>query len=148
MKKTISWIPLCLSIYAASASSGLCTDALAKCLVDSTSVRDRTELVKWMFAAASLHPAVKSVVSVSQEQLNDANRRAADLFTRLLTDSCKKEAKEALTYEGEATLQLSFQVLGQVAGRELFASPEVGKAMSDFEKYLDEDKFKSLMQRK
>lgn len=40
------------------AHAGPYADALSKCLVESTSQRDRTELVRWFFASASLHPAV------------------------------------------------------------------------------------------
>jgi hypothetical protein len=57
---------------------------------------------------------------------------------------CKDEAQKAIQYEGLATLQLSFQVLGQVAGRELFTSPEVASGMAGLQKYLDSDQLKAL----
>ena len=34
----------------------------------------------------------------------------------------------ALQYEGASTLETSFMILGQVAGQELFSSPEVAAA--------------------
>ncbi len=71
-----------------------------------------------------------------------------NLLMRLLTESCKKEAEKALEFEGDATMQASFQVLGQVAGRELFASPEVAEGMAGLEKYLDKDKLESLNKKK
>ena len=134
-----------LSIATTKAVAGPYTDELSKCLVDSTSVQDRIDLVKWMFSAASLHPAVQSISSVTAEQLDDANKVVADLVVNLLTESCKQETENALKYEGDVTIEASFRVLGQVAGRELFSSPEVAEAMTGLEKHLDEDKLKTLV---
>ena len=133
------------SIAASSVQAGPYTNDLSKCLVESTSARDRSALVKWMFSAASSHPAVRSISSVSKQQLDAANKDTAELFMKLLTKSCRQETEKALKYEGEATIHTSFGVLGQVAGQELFASPEVALAMSGLEKYLDEDKLNALM---
>ena len=145
LKSTVCTVAI-LSIYATSAYAGVYTDDLSKCLVDSSSTRDRTVLVTWMFSALSVHPAVKSIVSVSEKQLDEANKSAADLVTKLLVESCKQETEKALQYEGDATIQESFRVLGEVAARELFPSPEVATALSGFEKYLDEEQFKSLLE--
>lgn len=133
-------------VFLASTTSraGVYTDDLSRCLVESTSKQDRLVLVKWIFSAASLHPAVRSVVTVSEEHLDQANKGIAELFMRLVTDSCRTETEKALKYEGESTLQASFQVLGQVAGQELFSSPEVGTAMTGMNKYLDEEKLRAL----
>ncbi len=127
------------------AQAGPYTDDLSKCLIGATTQNDRTALVKWMFAAAASHPAVKSIASVSKEQLDAAHKSTAELITKLLTESCREEAQKALKYEGLTTLQSSFQVLGQVAGQELFASPEVGAQLSAFEKYLDGEKLAGLL---
>ena len=134
-----------VSIAASNTYAGPYTDDLSKCLVESTSTRDRAALVKWIFSAASLHPAVRSIVSVSEEQLDEANKTAADLIMKLLTESCRQETQKALKYENEVALQASFRVLGQVAGQELFSSPEVAATMSGLDKYLDEEKLKSLI---
>lgn len=141
----LALVVLVLASFAAGgAYAGPYTDDLSKCLVESTTPQDRADLVKWMFAAASLHPAVRSLASVSTEQLNDANKKTADLVVRLLADSCRQETQKALKYEGQMTLQASFQVLGQVAGKELFTSPEVATALSGLEDYLDVKKLESL----
>lgn len=126
--------------------AGPYTDDLSRCLVDSTSKRDRATLVKWMFSAASLHPAVKDIAKVSETQLNDANRQIANLFMKLLTESCRQETKKAVKYEGKSTIEHSFRILGQVAGQELFTSPEVAAGMSSLEEHLDEEKLKSLLE--
>lgn len=119
-------------------------DELGKCLVDATTKEDRTALVRWMFAAAAAHPAVAAIANVSPKVMEDANATTGALITRLLTESCKDQAKKALNYEGPLTLQLSFQVLGQVAATELFTSPQVKQAMSGLEKTVDKKKLEEL----
>ena len=120
-----------------SASAGVYTDALGKCLVDNTTTEDRTMLVRWLFTAASAHPAISSLSTVSAADRDAANKTTASLFVRLLTESCKDAAMTAMKFEGPATLQLSFQVLGQVAGAELFSNPQVAAVMADLDKHLD-----------
>lgn len=75
--------------------------------------------------------------AVSDVQVDKANRRIAELFTRLLTVTCRDQAKLALKYEGDFALQQSFQQLGTIAGRDMFASPEVQRGMSGLTKYID-----------
>jgi len=127
-----------------SAHAGPYGDDLAKCLVDSTTKEDRIALVRWMFTAAAANPAVASIAKVTPKVMDEANASTGTLFMRLLTDSCKEKAKTALKYEGPATIQLSFQVLGQVAAGEMFATPEVREAMSGLEKYVDKKKIEEL----
>ena len=129
---------------ACRAYAGPYGDDLAKCLVDSTTKEDRTALVRWMFAAAAANPAVAPIANVSPKTIDSANATTGTLFMRLLTESCKEKAKKALTYEGSATIQQSFQVLGQVAAGEMFASPEVRKAMAGLDKHVDTKKLDEL----
>lgn len=138
----------CLAILAmsvsASAHAGPYGDDLAKCLVESTTKEDRIALMRWMFAAAAANPAVASIANVSPKVMDDANATMGALMMKLLTDSCREKAKKALTYEGPATIQLSFQVFGQVAAGELFSSPEVGKAMAGLQNHVDQKKLDAL----
>jgi hypothetical protein len=123
-----------------STGAGPYSDELATCLVRSTTDADKNYLVKWMFAAAALHPAVKSIASVSDAERDDLNKNAAKLFERLVTDSCKTETQDAVKFEGPGTLQTSFEVLGQVAGRGLLSDPAVARSLADFASYLDKKK--------
>jgi hypothetical protein len=99
-----------------------------------------------MFSAASQHPAVTAAATISAEELDEANKTMAEMVMRLLTESCKDETQKALQYEGQVTIQTSFEVLGQVAGNEMFSSPEVASALSGMEKHLDESRLRALMQ--
>ena len=117
---------LLLTLLTASpAHAGPYSDELGKCLVASTTTADKGALVKWMFATAALHPAVKSIASVTPAERTGFNRDTARLFERLVTESCKAQTLEAMKYEGAVALQVAFQLLGQVAARELFADPAV-----------------------
>ncbi len=132
--------------FPTSAMAGIYADELGKCLVESTSQRDRLDLVQWLFSAASLHPAVEPITSVTEEQLDAANKTIAELVTELLTDSCRSETEKASQYEGMSTLETAFTVLGQVAGQELFSSPEVSAGMAGLKEHLDTEALDSLVQ--
>lgn len=144
--KIIPVIFLSLGLAAPAIShAGLYTDDLARCLVESTSPQDRSDLVRWIFSAAAAHPVVKPIASVGPREMDAANRAAGSLLMRLLTVSCRTPAQKALKYEGNSALEASFKVLGEVAGQELFSSPEVTQAMDGFANYLDADKLKALV---
>lgn len=132
-------------LFPASAIAGVYSDDLAKCFVSSTTVGDRNGLVRWMFTSAASHPAVDSIVTVSDAQRRESDKYMARLSERLLFDACKKETEQAVKYEGQLALQSGFQVLGQVAGRELFSDPSVSKAMGNLNSYLNKEKIERLL---
>ena len=112
------------------AQAGVYTDDLSKCLVKSSNRADRSVLVQWIFSGLSLHPAVQPFVSITEEQRDAFNEKAAALLSRLLVDDCRKEAIVALKYEGTAAFDASFQVLGQVASQDLMSEPHVAEGLS------------------
>jgi len=120
-----------------AAQAGVYGDALGQCFIDSTSHKDRNKLIVWLFSAAAQHPVVKHLLSVSDVELDKANKEFAALSMKLLTQDCRAEAKKAVKNEGIASLQSSFKVFGEVAGRELFESPYVAKALAGYVKHLD-----------
>jgi hypothetical protein len=135
---------LTLFTAASPARAGIYADDMSRCLVEKSSPDDRVALVRWMFAAAASHPAVADIAKVQPEQIDAANRTIAELVMRLMTEACKEPTQKALKYEGPATIGLSFQVLGQVAGNELFSNPSVAAAMAGLAKYTDAEKLKVL----
>ena len=124
--------------------AGPYSNELAKCLVRSTSEEDKNDLMKWMFAAFASHPEVKSMASISESQREELNEKTANLMVRLLTESCRSETEQALKYEGQGTLEASFQVLGSVAARGLMSHPDVINYMAGLDKYIDAEKLKSV----
>ena len=132
-------------LASAPAQAGPFSDELGKCLVASTTTADKHALVKWMFSTAALHPAVKSIASVTPAERSGFNRDTARLFERLVTESCKLQTQQAMKYEGAAALQTAFQILGQVAARELFADPAVAGGMADLERHFDRQKLEQAL---
>lgn len=68
-----------LSLTAPQAYAGPYADELSKCLVESTSTRDRPDLVRWMSTSAALHPAVKPISNVTDQELFASPEVAAGL---------------------------------------------------------------------
>jgi hypothetical protein len=133
------------SLSQALVIAGPYADDLSKCLVKATTDDDKNYLVKWMFAAAALHPQVAAIANITDEQRAELSLNAGKMFERLLTESCKSETQSAVKYEGPGTLTTSFQVLGQVAAQGLFSHPAVSAFMSDFTKYMDKEKLQKLV---
>ncbi|HEY2686449.1 MAG TPA: hypothetical protein VGI93_23255 [Steroidobacteraceae bacterium] len=144
MKATLILAICLLSLAATSAFAGEYSDALGKCFVNSTTKEDRASLIRWFYAAASRHPAVQGLATVSDAQIDEANRAVATLFVNLLTTSCKAEAQKAYQEEGPPMFRLSFDVLDKVAAQELFDSPEVKSTLRGLQKYVDHDKLEVL----
>ena len=122
-----------------SASAGPFADELSKCLVSSSSTDDRVLLVQWMFAALSLHPAVQPMVSVKADQRDVSTKKAGVIFSRLLTENCRKESVAALKNEGNSAIGVAFGVLGQVASRDLMSNASVEKGMGELGNQLETD---------
>jgi hypothetical protein len=138
-------VSVCAAMNTGAAHAGPYSDDLAKCLVESTTTADKNALVKWMFAMAALHPAVKSIALITEAERTQSSRSTAQLFERLLTESCRTQTRQAVKYEGAAALQTGFQMLGQVAARELFADPGVAQGLADLENHIDSQKMKQAL---
>ena len=145
MKAKLCTFAILLSVVAApQAFAGEYSEALGKCFVHATTKEDRASLIRWFYTAASRHPAVQGLATVSDGQIDEANRTIATLFVNLLTTSCKSEAQKAYQEEGPPMFRLSFDVLDKVAAQELFDSPEVKASMRGLQNYVDHDKLEVL----
>ncbi len=148
MKKRIAIAGLVcssLAVGTAPAHAGLYSDDLAKCLVESTSADDKNELVKWIFSMVALHPAVKSIASVSDEARMEASRHTVQLFEKLLTETCLVQTQKAVRYEGPEALRTGFQMLGQVAAREMFNDPGVARGLAQLGQQIDKEKMGKVL---
>ena len=137
---------LLLTLSGSVALAGVYADDLSKCLVSSTASKDKTGLVRWIFATAALHPDVASIASVSSNQREEMTRTVGALFERLLTVSCRAQYRDATKYEGDQALNVSFQVLGQVAMRDLMGHAAVAKGMGELDAFVDKEKLKAAAQ--
>ncbi|MBW3138905.1 hypothetical protein KUV56_05075 [Ferrimonas balearica] len=138
-----------LAVAAAMSSpvqASVYTDDLSRCLVERSTTEDKFALVKWMFAAASRHPAVGDIANLSEQEAEQISRDAADLFVRLVSEVCREETRRAVKYDGASAIESAFEVLGQVAGTELFSTPEVIQSLGQLESFIDADKLERVFQ--
>lgn len=131
-------------LISGTAHAGAYSDSLSDCLVGKSTMDDHAVLVRWMFVAMSKHPSVASLATLTDAQVDKANQQMAELFTRLMTETCRDQAKLALKNEGSLAVQQSFEKLGQQAGSELFINPKVAQGMSGITKYFDSKKLEEL----
>jgi hypothetical protein len=120
---------LILLLGAAPASAGVYSDDLSKCLVAATDGEGQTQLIVWVFSIMTLNPAVAPYASVTDAQRQTINKNAGTLYSRLLTDTCRKQTVAALKYEGVSSIEHAFETLGGVAMRGLLNDPKVMAGM-------------------
>ena len=112
-------------------------DALAQCLIRTTTPADKVGLIQWIFSTMSLNPQVKPLASISADNRTRINRDTAALFQQLLTKRCVKEAREAIRSDGQGVVSQAFNQLGQMAARDIFNDPAVMRGMSEFTGFID-----------
>lgn len=125
--------------------AGPFADDMAKCLVNSTSAADKADLVRWIYAAMSLNPALSSMANVSPADRDKLTQRAAALFSRLMFQSCRPQVVQAVRNEGPGTITYAFQILGEVAGRGIMMDPHITQAMQALGNSIDKEKLKELL---
>ncbi|MBC6983583.1 hypothetical protein [Caulobacter sp. 17J80-11] len=130
---------------AGAAHAGPASDAFGKCLVESSTGKDRIVFVQWFFAALSTHPNVSAIASVTPEQRAAYTRQAATVMDRLVLVDCHAEAVAAVQQDGPESMNESFRLFGQAAAGELLSNPAVNKEMSALGAYVDNAKWGELM---
>jgi len=136
---------LALFGFSIGAQAGVYSDDLSRCLVESSTSHDKTLLVKWMFTSMALHPDVASMSNVTEAQRDAVNKAAAEMFVRLMTETCLAQSKKAIQYEGSAAVEQGFNAFGQVAGKELFAHPHVAQALAGLQTHIDTKKLETVL---
>jgi hypothetical protein len=148
MKALVTAIVVGSTLIASPAFAGPATDALTACLADNTTGKDRKDLARWVFVGMASHPEIQNLSNVTQANRDDLDRILAAMLTRLMTENCVAQARSALEKDGSAAFPTAFGVMGQLAMQELMSDPGVNAAMSDFSKYLDQNKFNFAFQKK
>jgi hypothetical protein len=126
-----------LGLSSSPASAGQYADAMGRCLMEHASQKDKTDLMRWMFANAALHPDVASLASIAPEARQEIDRTAAQLIQRLVFDNCRSESGAALRSEGPTAMQQAFQKLAQLIGDMLVTDSAVGQGSANVLRYMD-----------
>ncbi len=146
MQRPVTSLLLALAVaLPLPALAGPKATALAACLGDNTTGKDRKDLARWIFIAMATHPENKDLSNVTQAARDGADEAAARLFTALLTERCQVQAREAVQAEGQAGMVAAFQTLGALAMQELMTNPDVAAAVSGFERRIDRAKMEAAL---
>jgi hypothetical protein len=134
-------LALCTSTVAHSAG-----DPLAACLSQHTSAADRQAMARWVFVTMSSHPDLTPYASAQATQ--DAQRiqgQMAQTLTRLVTENCARETKQALRQGGPASIQSAFTTVARQALTELMSHPNVTAQLSGTVAQIDPSRWARLL---
>jgi hypothetical protein len=141
MKKIASCtLFVCMFCMAAYSNAGVYSMKLGTCMAENTTGKDRKNLARWVITATTVHPELKSILTVSEQSIDLANREVAALLTKLLAESCVDEVKMASKNEGSNGMHAAFETLGKLAMQEIMSNQDVAISLTRFEKYLDKAK--------
>ena len=107
------------------------------CLQDSTSGKDRKILVRWIFSAFASNPDLQEFLPTKQRKVT-INREAVELFQRLLLKDCLSEFRALGNNSG---FEEAFNHLGQIAAAEMMQDKSFKRAIEEFGKSFDLEKF-------
>jgi hypothetical protein len=146
MKRTITAAAafLTVTLSAGAAAAGPYADGLAKCLVDSSSGKDREVFMQWMFSALAANPSVRSMTTITDAQRDTMNREVARVMERLILVDCHKESVLAIKNEGMRAFSQAFEGFGRIAVTDLMANPDVSKVLEGIGPYIDQSRWEAL----
>ena len=132
------------AIATSYAIAGPAADALGTCLSDNTTGKERKDMARWVYVGMSAHPDMQSLSKVTEANRDELDRMMATLFTRLVTENCRAQAKLAMEKEGAVSFQTAFGAMGKLAMQELMSNPDVSASFNKYSKYLDTNKINSV----
>jgi hypothetical protein len=119
---------------------------LGICFTDNLTGKEKKNLAKWIFFVMSEHPEISSYSSANAEDKEEIYKFVGQLVTRLLTEDCPMQTKNAVNQYGQRAIKDAFGVVVQVAMQEVMMNENVTKSGNSFEKYLDKEKIQKLGQ--
>jgi hypothetical protein len=120
------------------------TEAFGGCLIDNLNGKERKKLAKWIFFAIAVHPEIKSYSKVTSNDITDSDKYIGGLITRLLADNCPNEMKAASKVDSQA-IEKAFELVGQVAMRELMTNQAVTTTITSYVNYTDQEKINKIL---
>ncbi|WP_348944214.1 hypothetical protein ABHF33_12215 [Chitinibacter sp. FCG-7] len=136
------------SLCSSLAFAGPFGEDLQRCMINSTTEEEKSELVKMLFFAFSAHPTLADLQVDNPELKMQTEQNVAKILQRLLTMQCAKQARIALANEGMQGFQQGFEALGKAAAFSLNRDPNVHKALGGFMQYVDLTKLQESLRPK
>lgn len=143
LKKTL--LVLSLTLASASSFAGPYTDKFSACLADNTTGKERKELARWIFVAMAAHPDMRDLSRITPATREGSNKAMGVLVTKLIAETCAKEAQMASKIEGGESFRSAFELLGKLAMQELMSNPEVSSTVQGFQSYVDRKKVEAAL---
>ncbi len=131
-------------LFATPANAGPASDALGVCLIDSLNGKERKTLAKWIFLGMAAHPDMSKLADVPPELQLETDIFIGELLTRLLTEDCIAETKEAFSTESTLAFATAFELVGKVAMQELMTNTDVSTALTGYNEFVDLHKLGDL----
>lgn len=126
------------------AFAGQAAQEMGTCMADSMTGKERKEMAKWVFIGLSAHPDMKELATISEATRTGADKFIGQLITRLLTEDCPSQAKVAVKEEGNTAFKEAFELVGKIATQELMTNPDVLRASSGWQQFVDKQKMKAV----
>ncbi|MGB8810675.1 MAG: hypothetical protein WCD17_15045 [Acinetobacter calcoaceticus] len=121
-------------------------DKLVQCLKSSVTEQDRKDLVQWMFFGLAENQDLASYTKISSTDLERVDRKVANIFDKIMTQSCTQAVTAVVQNEGTNALAQSFEYLGRYATESMISDPKVVQRLQNFSKYQDEEKYRKVFQ--
>jgi hypothetical protein len=123
---------LALVLLPGPAHADIFVDDFDRCLVNSTTKADQIVLAKHSFALMSLHPALRAISGMTDEERAAIRDASLALYTRLLIHDRRPQFIAAVKADGTDAVQSAFNLLGGVATRNLMLDPAVQAGLNEF----------------
>ncbi|HLK26747.1 MAG TPA: hypothetical protein VKT30_18990 [Caulobacteraceae bacterium] len=147
MRRFIAAPAFAVAVAAAtSAFAGPASEALGKCVADSSSRADRMLFVRWFVAALSADPDVRSGAPAAPEVRERLTRETADIVQRLVTTDCREQAVAALREDGLSAVASASETFGRSMAAELVSNPAVARAVYQLAAQMDQSQLETLLE--
>ena len=114
-------------------------------LADNRCKTEKITLAKWLFTNSHFLSSLPKPDNIQQIAAITENQKVALIYERLLTVTCKKAAKKAVSKKGVAALDISADTLAEIAMESLLSDIKVSKGLSGFEQFLDEKAIEAIL---
>jgi len=134
------------TMLSVSAVAGEYMDALGSCFTDSTTGKDRKNLAAWVYVSMGQHPDIGRLAPISAEVREETFKTMGVLFTRLLSENCASQARDAMKHEGSNSPYEAWTGLMKLAMQELTSNPDVFAAITSIGRYSDLQKIRDALE--
>ena len=117
-------------------------EKLVQCLKSSVTEQDRKDMVQWMFFGFAAKQDLANYTKISNADLERVDRKVANIFDKIMTQSCTQAVTAVVENEGTNALAQSFEYLGRYATESMSSDQKVVQRLQNFSQYQDKEKYK------